>query len=663
MNENFCKVSQYGKEELIGAKHNIINSGFHTKGFFREIWQTIKSGKVWKGELKNKKKDGTFYWVDTMIIPMLDDQNKPVQYVSFRNDITEKKKIEEELEINEERFHVLNKFRNDGVAVVKEDGIIHYICSSYTKITNIDVAEVIHKSVLSLIHKEDQLFFKQQFENVLLNPLVPYRFQVRALHSDGIYYVHELIMTNFIDQAAVNGIVINFRDITEDQRSQQQLKQNSFYDTLTSLPNRLFFQSRLETMIRNAKKRNEGFNLAILNIDDFQHINDSFGYEVGNSILQEVAKRLSSCLDRNIFISRLAGDEFALIFNSCKASVHQIGQQVISLFKEPLNLAGRDEDFFTTVSLGLSNFPLHAQEKLSLLNFATNTMKVAKKMGKNQYLVYNDSIKMLDQRSFMIKNDLRKAIEMKQFELYFQPRINTYSKKVESFEALIRWLHPVLGFIPPNEFIPLAEQMGLIKAIGAWVFKEACEKMKLLMEETGKVYQVSINFSPFQLNNEKEATDCLDVAELLGIHPSLIEIEITESALIQNQDRVNKVIQQFREIGFSMSLDDFGKGYSSLNYLQQFRTDVLKMDRGLISSIVFDSDSRAIVQMVINLAHQLGMKVVGEGVEELEQYCLLKEMGCDQVQGYFFSKPLPYQEIQSYLQEEDFDKEDSVVNY
>ncbi|MBE4906729.1 EAL domain-containing protein [Bacillus luteolus] len=647
VNDKFCEISQYTREELIGKNHRIINSGYHSKSFFRDMWRTISNGEVWRGQVKNRAKDGSSYWVETVIVPFLSENKKPYQYISIRNDITEKKNMEEELNFHEDRVRAMIQHLSEGVAILKYDGTIRYISPSYEKITKMKVSDVINNGVVKLIHNDDRSYFDSKIKLAKENPQVPMRFHIRALHGDGVYYVHELIVTNFLNQAGINGIVINFRDITEEKRIEQQLKNNAFYDPLTSLPNRTFYRSRINTVIENAQKNDEQFHLAVLNIDDIQQINDMFGYETGDQILQEISKRLSTNLPINTFIARMGGDEFSLILRNGCISDKEIGEYILYLMKDSFIVEG--QELYISISLGISCFPLDAIDNQTLLSYSTSSMRFAKQQGKNQYKYFDNSIATINYREFTIKNDIHQAIDKDELSVYFQPRINTKTNKISSFESLIRWNHPRIGMVPPNEFIPIVEKSGLMFSIGYWVFKESCNQLKRINELTNTSYKVSINFSPCQLMSVHSVKDYLQIVQSYELSPSLIEIEITESVFIQNKERVKQVIRSFREAGFTVALDDFGSGYSSLSYLQEFRTDTLKMDRSFVKTIEKETESLEIARMIINLAKLLGMHVVGEGVETTEQLHLLQEMGCNEVQGYLFSKPLPFRALVDYV--------------
>ncbi|WP_442598848.1 EAL domain-containing protein [Neobacillus sp. D3-1R] len=643
VNDRFCEFSKYSKEELVGQDHRIINSGYHSSHFFRQMWKTICSGQVWKGEVKNKAKDGSNYWVDTVIVPFLDKNSRPYQFVSIRNDITRKKLMEEELNQSAERIHAMIQHANEGVAIIDSNFNVCYMSPTYKKITQKDEREVLNQSVVQLIHREDCSYFYQQYDQALMHPQVPVRFQIRARHVNGLYYVHELILTNFYDHPGINGMVINFRDLTEEKKIKQQLQVKEFYDPLTNLPNRLFFKSRLKTMVEN---RNN-WVLAIFNIDDFQHINDIFGHEVGDQLLQLISNRITTNLKKDSFLARIAGDEFALIVPGDRHFCKTVGEKMMDMFKKPFIV--NENDIYMTISLGLCHFPIDAAEKKTLLTYTTSSMKFAKEKGKNQYKIFDTSLAILNYRAFLIKNDIRNAVRNHQLEVYFQPRVDAVTDKIVSFESLIRWNHPELGIISPNEFICVAEQNGLMISIGQWVFEESCRKLKIINEKFHSSYKVSINFSVQQLLSVNSVNEYIEMIENMGIPSSFIEIEITESVFIHNKERVNRVINRFREYGFSISLDDFGTGYSSLNYLQEFRTDVLKIDRSFVNKITGDKEGKSIVAMIIKLAHELGMRVVGEGVETPKQYTILKQMGCDEVQGYLYTKPLPFKELLIYL--------------
>ncbi|MBB6452702.1 diguanylate cyclase (GGDEF)-like protein/PAS domain S-box-containing protein [Salirhabdus euzebyi] len=641
-NDRFCHISKFLRTELIGSNHRILNSNFHSKNFFKEMWRTIGTGNVWKGEIRNRAKDGSIYWVDTIIVPFLNENNKPYQYISFRNDITEKKRMEESLHLQEERIKALIQHSNEGIAILDQDFTITYMSPTYEKITNRKANSVIDKDVLELIHPDDKEKCKCYLIKAVKDPQTPYKIHIRAIHDDGLYYIHELVLTNFIDYPGINGIVVNFRNITEEKRLETQIQHNTFFDPNTNLPTRLYLDSRLKSMVNKGLKSNERFVLGIFDIDDFKHINDMFGHDIGDMFLKEIAKRLTECLSKESFIARLGGDEFAIIIPDLYSSsqLEETGKRIMELFTKPILI--NEYEFFCSISLGFCKFPEDGNGSQTLLAHANNAMTFAKKNGKNHFSIYDGSIQSFNYRSFTIKNSMRKAIEEEQFLLHFQPRINVKTLKIEGFESLIRWDHPELGLISPFEFIPIAEQTGLMGEIGDWVFKKSCEYLTEINSKSNITYKMSINFSPNQFLNKDIVDRYLQILRESHISPSLIEIEITESLFIHNKKRVAYVLNAFRTAGFSLALDDFGTGYSSLSYLKEFKTDVIKIDKSFVEKITVDQDIKAIAEMIIRLAHQFNMRVVGEGVETTEQLSILKDLHCDEIQGYYFSKPLPY---------------------
>ncbi|MFP7296861.1 putative bifunctional diguanylate cyclase/phosphodiesterase [Neobacillus niacini] len=440
------------------------------------------------------------------------------------------------------------------------------------------------------------------------------------------------------------GIIL---DITERKMADEKIKYMAYHDDLTGLPNRKFFHEHLNSTITKAKW-NDTLTLLFIDLDQFKFVNDSLGHNMGDQLLNEVGKRISSCVRTQDMVARHAGDEFLiLIENVSKAETDIIAERILSTLEAPFTI--QENEIFISASIGISIYPLDGSDSETLIKNADAAMYDAKYYGKNNSKYYSVDIENANNRKMSIINGLHKALENNEFKLYYQPKIITSSQSVFGVEALIRWNHPILGPISPTEFIPLAEETGMIIPIGDWVLQEACKDYKDWELKGIAPQSLCINISPRQLRDPLLLNKIKTILEEYHFIAQHLEIEITESVAIDNfEDTISK-LNQIRKTGVKVALDDFGTGYSSLNYLRQFPIDALKIDRTFINEVMFNSQTAAIVKSIISIAHSLNLPVIAEGVETEEQFNFLYDLHCDFIQGYLISPPVPLTKIEEIL--------------
>ena len=521
-NENFCKVSGYTHDELVGQDQSILNSGHHPKEFFEKMSTTLRQGKTWRGDICNRAKNGSYYWVDTTIVPIMDVKNKIESYFALR------------IEINE--------------------------C----------------------------------------------------------------------------------------KRLMGQLHTQAYNDSLTGLPNRASILDSIQNTIDDGS--NHHFALLFLDFDRFKLINDSLGHDVGDELLKKIAQRLQTTLQETdqIKSARLGGDEFVVLLNGLTklSDANLVAERLLEAFSKSYKLG--PHTVYSSASIGVVTSEYHYQSASDMLRDADLAMYQAKATGHGRYMHFDQSMREKVQTRLRLESDLREAILRNEFILYYQPIISLESGKLAGVEMLIRWQHPEHGLISPDDFIPVAEETGLINPIGIWCLDEACRQFGEWQQEFGSSapYFLHINVSRRQLLDPNLLKLVEQVIEKHAIPPERLHLEVTESLIMQDQKTIITILKELRKMGIKVDMDDFGTGYSSLSCLHEFPLDVLKIDRSLVMNVKHVHDYAALLQAVLALADNLGLQVVAEGIEDTEQLIILQALGCEFGQGYLFAKPNSADEIQ-----------------
>jgi len=469
----------------------------------------------------------------------------------------------------------------------------------------------------------------------------PYRSDFRVVHPDGTERIaHSEAEITFDDKGRAVYLFGTIQDVTEHRQVQERLHYLAYYDSLTGLPNRQQVNESLDRAMLEAATRERLVAVMFLDLDRFKNINDTLGHDVGDALLKEVAVRLKASLRPGDSISRLGGDEFILILGNIAHinDVTRVAQKILDQFIPPFRIAGRD--LFISPSVGITLYPFDDDNPENLLRNADIAMYRAKELGRNNFQFYTPELNVRAARRLELETGLRRALENEEFILHYQPLVNMQTGKITGMEALLRWQHPEFGLIPPMDFIPLAEETGLIVPIGEWVLRTACTQIKTWHGTGFPAMHVAVNLSSVQLQQKNFAETVKRVLRETGLEPQYLDLELTESLLMHDMEAVEKILKELKALGALFSLDDFGTGYSSLSYLKRFPIDFLKIDRSFVNDINQDRYGAGIVRAIIVMAHTLGIKVIAEGVETAEQLDFLREQGCDITQGYFCSEPL-----------------------
>ncbi|NRS50552.1 bifunctional diguanylate cyclase/phosphodiesterase [Brevibacillus sp. HB2.2] len=649
-NEQFCRISKYERSELIGNDHRILNSGYHPKSFFKEMWSCIRSGQVWRGEIRNCAKDGSYYWVDTTIVPFKNQAGEIYQYLSIRSDITARKQMEDELKRSEEKYRIIAENTSDIISIINLDGEFLYLSPSHKRVWEHTVPDEEIHNLFEWIVEDDRDIFAYAIQHAF-STRKEYMVECRInTQRNDVIWTESKINPIMDEEGNVTKLLLITRDVTDRKQSEETIHHLAYHDALTDLPNRRMYVQQLSKEMMQAKRFQSSLAVLFLDLDRFKDVNDSFGHDVGDMLLIEASKRLQACLKPGDVVARLGGDEFTIMQNQLldRNEATALAEQIMYQLQRPFELDGHV--FNVSCSIGIALYPQDGDNPEDLLKRADTALYTVKSRGKNGYDFFDPTMESKSLERILMENEMRKAIEQEQFQIYYQPKIDIATSAMTGMEALVRWVHPELGIIPPNRFIPIAEETGMILALGEWILKQACKQNKNWHDQ-GYTLKVSVNLSARQIYQKDLVEMIKDILQETKLSPHWLELEITESIFVKMEE-ATAVLQQIRDIGIQISIDDFGTGYSSFSYIKSLPVDTIKIDASFIRDIHHNQESQAIVKAIVTIAQSLNMNVIAEGIELHDQVAALKENGCDHGQGYLFSKPLPTDDFDQLLRQE-----------
>ncbi|MGM0873276.1 MAG: sensor domain-containing phosphodiesterase [Bacillota bacterium] len=465
------------------------------------------------------------------------------------------------------------------------------------------------------------------------------------IRKEGTAFPAEYAITSIKDKKIVIGYVVTFKDITSRKQMEEKINYHAYYDSLTNLPNRLLLQDRLNQGLAYAQLHKEQLAVLFLDLDRFKTINDTLGHSFGDLLLQKVAERLNHCAYNGCTISRQGGDEFTIILPivRCENEAREFSEKVIAAFEEPFDLKGNE--IFVKTSIGISLYPQDGVHAEDLIKKADTAMYKAKELAGNDYQFYTSAMDNRTIDNVKLENSLYRALDMDELMIYYQPQYDNKNNRIFGVEALLRWNHRTKGMISPGEFIPLAEETGLIVPIGEWVLRNACKQIKEWQLQGYPEITVSVNVSAQQFNKKNFVNMVKEIIEDTKLSPHFLELELTENLIIQNTEETLHKMSALKDLGIQLSIDDFGTGYSSLGYLKNFPINTLKIDRSFINDVCNEPKNAAITNTIITLAHNLNLHVIAEGVETLDQIKFLSSNDCYLIQGYFYSTPIKPDEL------------------
>ncbi|MEW6187975.1 MAG: EAL domain-containing protein [Thermodesulfobacteriota bacterium] len=610
-------------------------------------------------ELFGLKKDGAEFPMELSLARWAAGEG--TFFTGLIRDISDRKQTEETLRENEALIRNYLEYAPDGVYLSDLDGTFLYGNRKSEKIIGYTREELIGRNFLDL-----NLLQEKDFSRAAL--LLKANREGKSTGPDEIELIDKggRVIPVEINTSVVRGknqnIVLAFvRDISERKQAAEKIHLLHYYDSLTGLPNRTFQKELMKRSVEHARRHQEVFAVIYIGLDNFQRINDTLGHDIGDLLLKAVAERLVQALRKSDLVarsnhnepvnvvSRVGGDEFIILAHD----IHQAddaartSRRILNEISAPYDLGGRE--VFITVSVGIALYPTDGEDVDRLLENAEKAMRFTKQEGKNNFHFFSSSMHSSVVDLLTLESDLHKALERNELILYYQPKVDAATYQIKGLEALIRWKHPDKGLLLPSEFIPLAESSGLIIPIGALVIRSAGRQLKTWREAGFQEFYIAMNVSRRQFDQQNLKEIVQEVLRQTGIPPQGLELEITESTIMRNPEKAIKTITELKTMGIRTAIDDFGTGYSSLSYLKRLPLDFLKIDQGFIQNLAFDAKDQAIVRATIAMAHSLDLKTIAEGVETREQLGLLKEYGCDEIQGFLFSRPLPPEEIPGIL--------------
>lgn len=647
VNERLTEMLGYSQQELMNLNFkSLCNSSWQS---YRERLEKLlcSNGDYCEYELPLIHKDQKKIWTRITVAPLREATGKLKHFIHVVEDISKKREAEENLKL------AATVFDNSAEAIIVTgpDGTILSVNKSFSKMTGYTGHEVIGQNPRILSAKvHDPEFYKLMWTALDSSGL--WQGEVWNRRKNGEVYPTWLTISAVRDaEGKITNYVGISQDITSRKETEERLNYMANHDALTNLPNRTLFNDRLNNAL--ARGERYGANLAILflDLDRFKIINDTLGHDIGDLLLQNLARRLSESLRGADTVARWGGDEFIVLLGEIRTGQDgaAAARRILNLFSEPFLLGG--QEIFVTASIGISIYPKDGKDAQTLLSNADTAMYRAKQQGKNNYQFYTAEMNASALERLRLESDLRRALERGEFSLYYQPKINISSGQIVGVEALIRWNHPSRGMIPPQDFIPLAEETGLIVPLGEWVLQTACKQNHEWHAAGISSIRVAVNVSTQQFRKEN-LTETIDrILQQTNLQNCLLELEITESVMMEDMERAITVMSELSDRGIHFSVDDFGTGYSSLVYLKRFPINILKIDRSLVRHIPSNPDDTAIASAIISLGKSLNLKVVAEGVETQEQLMFFRKQGCDEAQGYLFSHPLPGEEMTDLLKE------------
>ncbi|MBZ5697023.1 MAG: EAL domain-containing protein [Acidobacteriia bacterium] len=658
VNSAFERLTGYTNAEIAGQSTRVLKSGQNLRVLYEEMWRTILGGRVWRGELINRRKDGSLYDEEMTITPVQNSRGEITHYVAIKLDISERKQAEAK--------HLLLTERLSLATEVAKVGVWEWDLASNMFTWDAMMFEIYgFPAIVPLPYEKwSGVVFPEDLPAVeaSLRKVIEEKGQgsaeFRITRADGavrnISGVERIVLDEHANVIRVIGVNM---DVTERRVAEETLRNSeahltyaSQHDFLTGLPNRMLLNDRVSQAITLAPRHKKKIAILFLDLDGFKHINDSLGHPFGDKLLQSVAKRLVGCVRFSDTVSRQGGDEFVVLLSEVEHAEDAAitARRMLQLVAEAHSID--HHDLHITTSIGVSVYPDDGLDAETLIKNADTAMYQAKENGRQSYQFFKPAMNVRAVERQSMEENLRRALERKEFELLYQPKVNLRTGEITGAEALIRWTHPIQGLVSPAQFITVAEDCGLILPIGNWVLREACKQARAWIDAGLPQATMAVNISAMEFRQENFLEGVFTILKDTGLDPRSLELELTESVLMKRAESTESILKTLRARGVQLAVDDFGTGYSSLSYLRKFPVDSLKIDQSFVWQITNAPDETTIVTAIIGMGRSLKLRVVAEGVETQDELAFLQAHQCDEAQGYYFSPPVPPQQFAKLLE-------------
>ena len=628
------------REEWIGKRpQDLLRSEVATIAEIEDR-EVLVSGRTAVAESIVKDGRGTERHVVRHISRFTDADGRPAGVIGVLTDITDFKQVAQALEASEGRFKALTESAMDIVTVLDAEGFIRYQSPSVKHLLGYDPGPMIGLNQFDLVHRDDAEQMREAFRELLSRGQMDRAVEFRVIRSDGEWRTLEAIGKNCLDVPAVQGIIVNTRDITDRKNIEERVQYLAFHDALTGLPNRSLMQDRVSQAISRAERSTKRFAVMFIDIDNFKNINDTLGHDVGDELLRQVAARLIDSVRTHDTIARQGGDEFIVLLDQLEGhqGATRVAQKILDALRLAFQVGGTDQH--VSGSIGIALFPDDGRDAPTLLKNADTAMFHGKALGKNTYQFFTPQMNIAVKRRAAMESNLRAAVKNGDFTLVYQPQIDLNTGEIVAFEALVRWVSEDSGTMMPGEFIPLAEETGLINDIGEWVLREACRQAVAWRGAGYPSRRMAINLSARQLADKGFVELLVGILAETGLDANDLELEITESQVMRQGEGSVMLLNEIAGMGVHLAVDDFGTGYSSLSYLKRLPIGKLKIDQSFVRDITVDPNDTAIVVAIISMAKSLDLDIIAEGIETAGQLTLLRAKGCSVGQGFYFSVPM-----------------------
>lgn len=633
-------------QQILGSNdYQLFDDELARKFISADQWVIDNKTQLVVEECSSTDNDQSEVWLETIKAPIYSEDGQLLGTMGMTRNVTRRRQLENQLNLTTQIFN----HSREGVMITDDKANVIDVNAAFTAITGYQADEVIGRNprILRSGHHDDA-FYQAIWHNLSQNKSWKGEFLNRR--KDGSLYPQLSTITPvFDDHQQVKNYLCVFEDISLRKAHEAKLEQMAYFDPLTELPNRTNLLQEIAHQIKRYNSTKLNFATLFLDIDHFKHINDSFGHYYGDQVLVELANRLKLCLKETDHIARIGGDEFVILLTKLppEQSLAPILDNIFSVFERYFDFG--EESLRLSTSIGIANYPQDGQTPEALLKNADTAMYLAKKNGRNGYAFYSPELTDVAISRVRLQSALYQGVELKQFSLVYQPQFNLHNQTLLGFEALIRWHHPQLGLVSPDEFIPMAEKTGAIQSIGEWVLRTACQQAKQWLDAGYLLDKLSVNVSAIQLKQSNFIEMLIRILSESQLPAHKLEIEITEGFLIENKQKAIHDLQQIAELGVGIALDDFGTGYSSLSYLKGLPLQKLKIDRSFINDIPDDKESNAIVAAILAMGNSLSLIVTAEGIEDEKQMSYLDQIGCHFGQGYYLGRPLSVEDATNLL--------------